>query len=415
MAGLFRRQAMERHTDRLHGDILLLPRLSHSLVITALLLWIVATLAWLTTSKYARKETVAGWLEPDSGVVRIYAQRGGTIRDVLVSEGERVSEGQSLFIVNGDRVLSSGQALESVLEAEYASQRKLLTQQLHRTEVIQSQKRQDLGQRIATAVDNIDLLGAQAATLQRRYRLVTQRHERYQRLARDGYISAAELEAVTAEQLALEGERQALARNRSNLTNQLQQLESRLALLPEETANEAGQLRARLSSLSQRIAELHGKRAYVVKAPRDGVVNNLQAREGQQAKPGISLLSLVPPDASLKAHLLVPVRAAGFLETGQHLNIRYDAFPYQKFGLHPGEVLEVSDTVVLPDELAMAPVSIREPAYRITAIPHHTSVEAYGRQFALKPGMTLSADVRLSERNLLQWLLEPLYSLRGRL
>lgn len=152
-----------------------------------------------------------------------------------------------------------------------------------------------------------------------------------------------------------------------------------------------------------------------MKASRSGIVTNLQAREGQQAQTSIPVLSLVPEGAGLTAQLLVPVRSAGFLETGQPLRIRYDAFPYQKFGLYTAEVVEVSNTVLLPDELLKVPVTVREPVYRVSARLIQPFVQAYGRDFSLKPGMTLSADVQLTERSLLQWLLEPIYSLKGRL
>ncbi len=415
MTELFRRQAMARRSERLQGEVLLLPRTSHTLLIFALLLWLLFTLAWLASSHYARKETVLGWLEPDTGVLRVYAQRGGIIDEVMVSEGEEVSEGQPLVVVNGDRVLADGQNLDTLLLEEYAGQRALLEKQLQREGLILAQKRRDLRQRIDTTAESIDTLEAQSRTLDRRRQLTGEKVARYTRLAREGHISSAELDMASSEQLRLDGEQQALARERGGLQNQLQQLENRLVMLPEEAANAGAELRARLSDLSQRIAQLHGQQAYTLKAPRAGVVNNLQAREGQQAKSDVPLLTLSPANSPLTARLLVPVRAAGFLDTGQQLNIRYDAFPYQKFGLYRGEIVEVSKTVLLPEELHMAPVAVREPTYRISALPDASSVQAFGQTFALRPGMTLSADVRLAERSILEWLLEPLYSLRGRL
>ncbi|WP_105102112.1 HlyD family secretion protein [Microbulbifer pacificus] len=415
MSKLFRRQVIERQADSLHGEVLLLPRFSHALILIALLTWFFATLMWLTTSSYARKETVAGWLEPTSGVVRVYAERIGIIKKILVEDGQRVVKDQPLIVVNGDRILSDGQHLESLLLAEYESQRTLLSDQLHRSEVIHARKLIDIEQRISSTKEDIALLQEQRQTLDHRYQLLQEQVARHQELKLEGHISVAELDAVIAQELALRGQRQALERNRVNLINQLQQVESQKALLPEEHANGVSQLRTRLSDLAQQIAQLHGQRAYIVKAPKDGIVNNLQIREGQQAQPNIPVLSLVPEGSGLNAELLVPVRSAGFLAPGQKLNIRYDAFPYQKFGLYPGEVVEVSDTLLLPDELLKAPVAIREPAYRVTARLDRPSVQAYGKDFALKPGMTLSADVQLTERTLLQWLLEPLYSLKGRL
>ncbi|MCW8126872.1 HlyD family secretion protein [Microbulbifer halophilus] len=406
---------MERQADRLHGDILLLPRFSHVAILALLLAWVFAAVVWLAASDYARKETVQGWLEPASGVVRIYAERSGIIKQVLVEEGERVVEDQPLIVVNGDRILADGKHLESLLLAEYKSQRQLLSEQLERSEKIYRQRRRDLEQRIAATKEDLSLLEKQIATQGRRYTLIAEQAERYRLLEERGHISSSELEGVVAQELELSTERQSLARSRIKLRNQVQQLENERALLPEEHANTADQLRARLSDLAQQIAQLHGQRAYVVKASRAGIVSNLQAREGQQAQSTIPVLSLVPDGHALKAELLVPVRSAGFLDAGQALNIRYDAFPYQKFGLHDGSVVEVSDTVILPDELLHAPVTVREPVFQVSAELGRPSVRAYGKDFSLKPGMTLSADVQLAERSLLQWLLEPIYSLKGRL
>ncbi|WKD49469.1 HlyD family secretion protein [Microbulbifer spongiae] len=415
MTGLFRRQAMEKQADRLHGEILLLPRLSHTLILSLLLAWVVAVIIWLAGSHYARRESVTGWLEPASGVVRVYAERSGIIKQVLVREGDRVIKDQPLIVVNGDRILADGKHLESLLLTEYKSQQQLVSEQLKRSEKIYHQQLRDLDQRIVAGEEDLALLEKQIETQTQRYILIAEQAERYRRLKRDGHISSAELDAVIAQELELQADRQSLARSGVNLRNQIRQLESDRLLLPEEFANSSDQLRARLSDLAQQIAQLHGQRAYIVKASRDGVISNLQATEGQQARADIPILSLVPENHVLTAQLLVPVRSAGFLTTGQPLKIRYDAFPYQKFGLYPGAVLEVSDTVLLPDELLRVPVAVREPVFRVTAKLAQPTVNAYGRHFSLKPGMTLSADVQLAERSLLQWLLEPIYSLRGRL
>lgn len=89
---LFRQEAIEHQRHRLHGDVLLLPKFSHTLITGVLLLWIVAIAVWLATSVYARKETAFGWLEPPTGVIRIYPEDSGIIESILVNEGDYVTE-----------------------------------------------------------------------------------------------------------------------------------------------------------------------------------------------------------------------------------------------------------------------------------------------------------------------------------
>jgi membrane fusion protein len=41
-------------------------------------------------------------------------------------------------------------------------------------------------------------------------------------------------------------------------------------------------------------------------------------------------------------------------------------------------------------------------------------MQAFGKAFNLKSGMLFEADIMLEQRTLIEWLLEPIYSLRGR-
>ncbi|WGL17548.1 HlyD family efflux transporter periplasmic adaptor subunit [Microbulbifer bruguierae] len=406
---------MEWQEDRLHGDVLLSPQLSHIIILGGIILWVTATIVWLSTCQYARKETVTGWIEPTSGVVRVYAEGTGIIEQVLVSEGEKVVKNQPLIILNRDHILADGKHLEAVLQAEYENQNSLLSEQIERSEKINQQRQRDLKQRISASKEELALLDKQISTQARHHGLIRDQAERYNQLRKRGHISTVELERVVIQELELSTESQSLARNKVKIRNQIQQLENELASLPEVYANETDQLRARLSDLAQKIAQLHGQRAYILKASKAGTVHNLQTREGQQVQIDIPLLSVVPESGDWIARLLVPVRAAGFLAPEQALKIRYDAFPYQKFGLYQGAITSISDSALLPDELRDAPIAVGEPVYRVSAVLARPSIKAYGQEFSLKPGMTLSADIELSERSLLMWLLDPIYSLKGRL
>ena len=56
-----------------------------------------------------------------------------------------------------------------------------------------------------------------------------------------------------------------------------------------------------------------------------------------------------------------------------------------------------------------------EPYCRITVALERQNITAYGKHEALKPGMLLDVDVLGEKRRLIEWILEPIYSLTGRL
>lgn len=411
---LFRQQVRERAGQRLHGEVICTPRVSHSVICTVLLIWLLGLGLFLTQASYARRETVVGWLEPREGTVRVYAAREGKLARLLVREGERVRRGQSLAIINGDRVLSDGRHLEAVLLEEYRAQKTSLERRLARRSEALVERRGDLRQQIAASRSERQWIERQLDTLRERLALMQGRLRRQQSLVERGHIARVDHERLREQVLALRTEEQALHRGAEQQGARLRTLESRLALLEQEDADQRDTLSRELSEIAQRIASLRGDRSYVIKAARGGVVTSLQASEGQWLRRDRPLMVLVPDGATLDARLLLPVRASGFVEQGQELALRFDAFPHQKFGSRPGTITAVAKTIMLPGEIPNAPVPVREPTYQVSATLGTDSLEAYGRPVELKNGMTLSADITLEDRSILEWLLEPLYSLRGR-
>lgn len=411
---LFRRQAVDQQKNHLLGEVLVLPSVSHLVVAIALSLWVLAVILYLATGRYTRQETVVGWLESPSGVVRVYPDETiGKVKAIYVKNGDAVAQGQPLIMIDGDRTLTSGSSLESTLADEYLRQQKLLEEQLQRGESIQQMRTDDLEMRSSAIAQDLVRLDMQIVTVEKRTALVDNKILGLQAMQDSGHIASTSIDDLHAQRLSLQSDIQALQRDKIRQKNVLHQFESRLAIMPEEQRNNISTLESRLSELRLKMTQLNGQRSYIIKAVRAGLVTNMQAKLGQRVAADKPLLSVVPQGTDIEATLLVPVRAVGFIKPGQALEVRYDAFPYQKFGLYKGHIVQISDSIILPSEVHSAPISINEPAYLVRAKLSSNYVNAYGKQLSLKSGMTLSADVNLSDRSLLEWILEPLFSLQG--
>jgi membrane fusion protein len=108
------------------------------------------------------------------------------------------------------------------------------------------------------------------------------------------------------------------------------------------------------------------------------------------------------------------------------VQLRYSAYPYQKFGQYAGTVMDVGRSPLLPAELPyplapraeatsnMTGASSTEPLFRIRVALQEQSAIAYGVRQPLQSGMQLEAAILLDTRTIFEWLLEPLYALSGR-
>ena len=167
------------------------------------------------------------------------------------------------------------------------------------------------------------------------------------------------------------------------------------------------------SRIKQALHGLMGETDTIVNAPAEGVIANILVEAGDAVSQQQTLVTMMNPDSSLKAVLLIPTRSAGFLEVGLPLNLLYDAFPYQQFGTFKGRITGLSKHALLPGDTT-TPVPIREPYFEAEATIETPFVRAYGDLVPLRSGMTLKADIVLDRRSLIDWLLEPLRVMRGR-
>jgi membrane fusion protein len=144
----------------------------------------------------------------------------------------------------------------------------------------------------------------------------------------------------------------------------------------------------------------------------------LQAELGQSVELGRPLAQLVPATNQLTVRLYAPSKAAGFVQVGAPVLMRFDAFPYQKYGQLKGKVLSVSKAAVSAADIqGYTPRAelVGEPLFAITvSLPEQILVNDT-QKLQLQSGMRVEADLLHETRRLYEWILEPLYAARSRL
>ena len=211
-------------------------------------------------------------------------------------------------------------------------------------------------------------------------------------------------------------ERQITAADRERLI-----LEAEREALPLRTETRLAELDRNVEALEQELLEAEVLREIVITAAQAGTVTGLRAAQGSSADTSTPLLSIVPAGSELSAQLFVPSKAIGFIRPGQDVQLRYEAFPYQKFGQHLGAVSSVSLSAVSPNELGAQLAGLTsllsgdEAVYIVTIRLARQTVTAYGEAVALQPGMQLEADVVIETRRLIEWVFDPLFTLTGKL
>ncbi|MCH7743722.1 MAG: HlyD family efflux transporter periplasmic adaptor subunit [Proteobacteria bacterium] len=410
---LYRREAIEYAGQRSLGTTMITQPLTIRSLTLILLAVTSAGIIFLYFGEFARKETVSGYLKPDGGISRVYPAARGIAGNLLVTEGESVKKDQPLLQVRTPYSLLDGEEVNEKILVELRGQKERLEQSMEREKQKTILNRDWQVARYASLRDELTHLHRVQSLQISRTGLTSQQLQAVHDLQAKGYVSDNQLIQARAASLNEQKELARIARHMTQIGAEIKSTRHQLKILPIMLQEKLATLDKEVSDLNQRITEIHARSNYLVTAPIDGVITAINVNTGDAIVSDRAILSILPRDSLLFAWLLIPSRAAGMTNDGQRVHLMYDSFPYQKFGTQAGTIISISGAAINPGQLT-GPMQVNEPVFIAKVALQKNTITAFGEEKPLQADMLLTADILQAKRSILDWMLNPLYALRGR-
>jgi multidrug efflux pump subunit AcrA (membrane-fusion protein) len=143
-----------------------------------------------------------------------------------------------------------------------------------------------------------------------------------------------------------------------------------------------------------------------ITAPVAGTITTMEVRStGAVLQAGQVIATISPRGARLLVEAHVPNKDIAFIEKGLPAKLKFDAFPFQDYGIVDGTVIEVA-----PDAQTDKDSS---SFYKVMIAPRQTEITAKGKSVALRPGLALSAEIVTERKSILNLILEPFRQLKS--
>jgi hemolysin D len=160
-----------------------------------------------------------------------------------------------------------------------------------------------------------------------------------------------------------------------------------------------------------------------LRAPNDGYIEQLSVHTlGGVVLPGQHLMIVVPDTRHLVVEAKLANKDVGFILPGQSVKVKVETYAFTRYGIVEGKVIDVSRYVIDPDPKAPAPQE--DPQQQqddSSAIPNQasptyvarisiatTSMIVDGQKRPLRPGMSVTAEIRTGTRSIADYMLSPL-------
>ena len=411
---LFRDRALEAKRDAWIGRVQIAQPLPVKLVAFIAALLVGLSLAYAELGHYTRRVNATGVLLPRDGLLDLSSNVVGIIAACAVEEGQKVTKGQLLFVIDREANSVAGPTVRRVIDS-LTQQKALLQQQRDLRKAAARREKEGLQAQISNEQAQRAELAQHIAVNEEPLRSLKDKTDQLAAAVKNHVVSDTSFE------YHFSAYREALARQGMEKENYLQtegrlvQANANLAALELKTQQSVNEIDQNILDIERQIADNEAKLSLQVLAPADGVMTGLRVHVGQGVEANSTLVTLLPNSGTMEANLFVESSAIGFLRVDAPVLLRYAAFPFQKFGLYKGKVKEITLAPITQD--ATAPrtartASEKDPLYRIVVTPDLPYVIAEGKQQMLEAGMEVQATIALDRRHLYEWMFEPLYQVQ---
>jgi membrane fusion protein len=412
---LFRQEAIDAQREKFLGEATIarpVPFWVFTLLAAGIAVLLIVVAVW---GQYTRRERVEGYLALDTGAARVSSPDAGRVTELFVKEGDEVKAGDELAKISLDRTNVAGGSTSDAITLEMQSRRAILEKEQAQWRDLGTQQVEQVRRRARDLENELTQVDREMKLQEVRIKSAREQVERYSGLAGEKkFVSEAlvkqKQDEVTDQEIKLQG----LRRQRSTVDRDLAAARMEEPQIQLKSRAQVEQVSRQISELKEGMSQVEARRETVIRAPLAGVVTNVAVNRGQSIPADAPLATLLPKGSGLHVELLVPTRAIGFVKKGQEVVLRYEAFPYERFGQYRGVISDIGRNVWTQGE-RIGTLTAKEPVYRVDVALDRQAVTVLGQEFPLRPGMAVNADLLLERRTLLEWIFEPVLQLKGRL
>ena len=416
---LFREQAI-RGRNHFWSSASYLPRgISLWWFVIGTLIFISLTSIFLIGGSYNRRVTVTGEIISSPRAVSIFSSQQGYISGQFINTGDNVEKGQTLYQLDTSKKTSSGIVSET--------QKKNIIKQLSMLDTIISKNEdnkkvtlESLQKQLISLKLRQQHFRGSVEGAEHGLRFMEKNTDNYQIYLKRGLINKEQL----TNQMSIYYQRQNDLLNLKNQDSQFDiqiiDLQANIKIQETDFDNRINQLLIQKSETQRQLADTNANGAILVTAPLSGRVESISVTPGEMVSPGDSLLQILPGKVSSYFLVLwVPGHAAPYVSPGDKVNIRYEAFPAEKFGQFPGHVLSISAVPASAQELSTYPsapqrtLGSSESMYKLLVQPDTDGFMYRGKKVGFSNGMKASCVLFLENRQLYQWMFSPLYDINS--
>jgi membrane fusion protein len=380
-------------------------------------LFLIALVLSLIFCTFTQRIDVRGEVITLPHSVNVFAPQQGFVVNQHVKVGDIVNKGQPLYELDVSRNTINGNVSAAQIEVinEKIANAEDIISKLTRNK---AETLTALDKQIKTTSASLAETNRMLATTQVGLNKMHTNLSSYDKYLKDGLITKDQYNYQHSLYFQQQSAYQSLVTQKMQLESQLTQTNSDKITKAADFDNQISSQHNQINDYKNQLVESNANGNLIIKATTNGKIESLAVTKGQMVENGSSLAQIKPTgDIEYYLILWLPNNTIPYVKPGDTINIRYDAFPADKFGQFPGKVISISSVPASRQEMAEYTnvnngTSQQELALYKAIIKIKDKTFNYnGKTLTLSNGLKAQAVVFLEERPLYMWMFTPFYKM----
>ncbi|ENI1059487.1 HlyD family secretion protein [Serratia marcescens] len=416
---MFRREAIENRARKWRGRAVLLPGIPLWLVVAFCSVFLLSFLTFILSGTYTRRVNVSGEITSYPRAVNISSGFQGFIIKKFVTEGQMVKKGDPIYQIDISKSTHNGVVSDNQrkdIESQIARIDRIISRlESNKTVTLSTLKNQRLQYGKAFERSTEILKRAEEGIT-----IMKRNMDNYRSYQTKGLISNDQLINQVARYYQQQNNLLSLSGQNEQNSLQITNLDNQIQTQAAEFDNRIYQMELQRYDLKKELLNTDLSGEVIIRSLSDGKIDSLSVTVGQMVNVGDSLLQVIPQ--SITHYYLViwvPNEAIPYITIGDRLNVRYEAFPAEKFGQFAATVEIISKTPASKQEMLTyqgAPRNTQSsaiPYYKVIVKPEKQVIAYHNKTMSLENGMKAQSTLFLEERKIYQWMISPFYDMKN--
>jgi len=400
------------------------------LITWIIMLFFVLAIIWALIGKVDIVVVAPGRIITSGHTKMIQPLDTGIIQKIYVKEGQIVKQGDVLIELKPDSTEADEQRIRNELESLNQDKKRLETSLAWikqkkpdinhlppRLNMLQQQILLSQWQQLQSQISTFkheqnrydyeqDSIDQQVKKYEAILPILTKRSDRLRLLTEQQYLQEDQYLDIEQQRLTAYHEHKTSQQRSKELTATMAEVDAKIDQAKKAFTNqlvtELQQATQQFQALTQeKIKASVSRQAQILKSPVSGVVQQLVIHtEGGVVTPAQQLMVIVPSENTLEIEAMVANQDIGFVKEDQQVEIKIDAFPFTKYGVIDGSLIDLSNDAIADEKLGLI--------YKGQVLMDSMTIQVENKTVSLSPGMTVAVEIKTGKRRLIEYFLAPL-------